>query len=343
MQLISVVISTYNNQQYIKRAICSILNGSYKNIEIIVVNNGSSDNTKEIVAEIIENDPRVKYIHLDQNVGIFAGRIEGMKVATGEYIGFSDSDDFYEKNAFEVLYNATQKYQADIVTARTVNNKNNHIALNTFAPFSIHENENVLKSYLVHRPYSNLWCALFHRDLVTKALACYPQNVHMLGGEDYVHSIFLHFFAKKKVQITTPIYNWWKNTDSISMSYSSKNKHSTKVWDDYQNVFLIVEKFLHDQNKYDVFSMAWGKFITKQMLPLYIRKGRFDRRYAYKWQDHADVKFVYQLLLQFRATSLMDYLDRLPTKKQIILCIGQMIWAVKHIIKIIPNLFKKDR
>ncbi len=98
--LVSVIIPTYNREKYIKDAVESVLNQTYKNIEVIVVDDGSTDNTQDVIKEIIEKDDRVKYIY-QENQGSGSARNRGIQEANGEFIAFLDSDDAYLPYAVE--------------------------------------------------------------------------------------------------------------------------------------------------------------------------------------------------------------------------------------------------
>ncbi len=100
--LVSVVIPTYNREKYVGEAIQSVLNQSYKNVEVVVINDGSTDNTEQIVKEIMEKDDRVKYFY-QENQGSAAARNKGIQEASGEYIAFLDSDDIYLPFAIEKM------------------------------------------------------------------------------------------------------------------------------------------------------------------------------------------------------------------------------------------------
>lgn len=111
--LISVIVPAYNIDKYIERCIKSILNQTYSNIEVIIVDDGSTDNTRSIIDEYALKDQRIIPIHKD-NDGVSSARMEGIHRASGEWIGFVDGDDIIETNMYEVLINNAIKYNADI-------------------------------------------------------------------------------------------------------------------------------------------------------------------------------------------------------------------------------------
>ena len=111
--LISIIVPAYNIEKYIGRCLDSILNQTYKNIEVIVVNDGSSDSTGSIIDDYSRKDDRVKPFH-KENGGVSSARILGVNHAIGDYIGFVDGDDYVEPEMFEHLLNNALKYNADI-------------------------------------------------------------------------------------------------------------------------------------------------------------------------------------------------------------------------------------
>lgn len=112
-KLISVVVPIYNVEQYLRRCIDSILNQTYRNLEIILVDDGGRDNCGLICDEYKEKDTRVKVIH-KQNGGLSDARNKGIDLATGKYIAFVDSDDFIAPNFIEVLFNLCEENKAQI-------------------------------------------------------------------------------------------------------------------------------------------------------------------------------------------------------------------------------------
>lgn len=111
---VSIIMSAYNAQETVKRAIDSVLCQTYKDLELIVVNDASTDSTDEIVRQY--SDERIKYIKHRTNKGAGLARRDGIHKATGDYITFLDSDDYYAEDCIETLVNATNNGEIDIVS-----------------------------------------------------------------------------------------------------------------------------------------------------------------------------------------------------------------------------------
>ena len=112
-ELISVIINVYNGEKYIEKCLDSIINQTYKNLEIIIVNDGSTDNTLNICQKY--EDKRIKIIN-QKNIGLSLSRNVGLDNASGEYVYFIDCDDFVEKDVIEYLYKLSKKYNASVST-----------------------------------------------------------------------------------------------------------------------------------------------------------------------------------------------------------------------------------
>ena len=117
MEKISIIVPVYNVEKYLEKSVNSILNQTYKNLEIILVDDGSKDNSGKIADDLSKNDERIKVIH-KENGGLSSARNEGMKVVTGDYIAFLDSDDCIVPDFYEYLYNLIKKYDCDIAQGR---------------------------------------------------------------------------------------------------------------------------------------------------------------------------------------------------------------------------------
>lgn len=110
---ISVIVAVYNTEKYIEKCLRSLLNQTYQNLEIIVVDDGSTDNSKEVLKKYSHND-KIKLIYNKKNSGLSYSRNVGLENATGDYIGYIDSDDYVDLDYYEKLIQAIIENKADI-------------------------------------------------------------------------------------------------------------------------------------------------------------------------------------------------------------------------------------
>lgn len=124
MAKVSVIVPIYNAERYLKQCLDSIINQTLKDIEIILINDGSTDSSEEICKEYL-SDERVIY-YRKKNEGLAAARQDGMERANGEYLGFVDSDDWLEPDMYEKMYNAAITNQSDVVFCNCIENEDGH-------------------------------------------------------------------------------------------------------------------------------------------------------------------------------------------------------------------------
>ena len=158
---ISIIVPIYNSEKYLNKCIDSLINQTKKNIEIILVNDGSTDNSEEIIKEY--KDKRIKY-YKNKNQGIGKTRNFGIEQATGSYIMFVDSDDYIEKNACEKMYNKAVNENLDVVLCDFYKEYDNgnieEIHTNSFNNSSLKENPNIITDYLCP------WAKIYDRKLI---------------------------------------------------------------------------------------------------------------------------------------------------------------------------------
>ena len=114
MPKVSVIIPFNNVENYIEECLNSVLSQTLDDIEVILINDASTDRTLEIVEWYLQKDSRIKLININERKGQGFARNRGIEIATGEYIGFVDSDDFIESDMFECLYNSAKTNNTDI-------------------------------------------------------------------------------------------------------------------------------------------------------------------------------------------------------------------------------------
>ena len=117
--LISVIIPVYKVEEYLDECVQSVLNQTYRNLEVILVDDGSPDRCPQMCDEYAKADNRVKVVH-KQNGGLSDARNAGLEIATGDYIGFVDSDDFIERNMYEVLLDKLQRAGTEVISSKII-------------------------------------------------------------------------------------------------------------------------------------------------------------------------------------------------------------------------------
>ena len=114
---ISVIVPLYNAEKYVEQAIDSVLNQTFKDFNLIVIDDCSTDGSYDLVQSKYGNDARVRLMRNQKNQGAALTRNTGIRAATGKYIALLDADDAYLPNALELLYNAAETHQADVISS----------------------------------------------------------------------------------------------------------------------------------------------------------------------------------------------------------------------------------
>ncbi len=213
MCTISVIVPVYNVEKTIEKCLKSILIQTFTDIEIIVVNDGTRDNSMEIVNKYREDD-RIKVITKD-NGGLPQARRTGFMAATGKYIFFIDSDDWIEKNTLKLLYETSQMYDADVVCC----NISLDYVNSNHSSFLLAEQNGELSCidaisaiHNMNAVYQYAWNKLFRKDIIKEE--DFP-NGHFIG-EDYCTIIPIIERANKIVQIKEILYHYVQNGNSMS-------------------------------------------------------------------------------------------------------------------------------
>jgi Glycosyltransferases involved in cell wall biogenesis len=165
--LISIIVPVYKVEQYLNRCVDSIINQTYKNLEIILVDDGSPDNCGKICDEYATKDSRIKVIH-KENGGLSSARNAGLDIASGGYIGFVDSDDWIESNMYYVLINLAIENDSDIVQCGywSVSEKGDKIRKFTYKNNKFTSNEDVKHAYFISYQLDVVaWNKLYRRDI----------------------------------------------------------------------------------------------------------------------------------------------------------------------------------
>ena len=216
--VISIIVPVYNVERWIGKCIDSIINQTYKNLEIILVDDGSPDNCPAICDEYAEKDKRIKVIH-KKNGGLSDARNAGLEIATGEYIGFVDSDDWIEKDMFEYLADGLTKYDADISICNIINVYNFKTIIDKANMDVVVDKYEGLERLFSDRLENYAWNKLYKRD-------CW-KGVRFPKGKNFedVLTIYKTFERSKRIAILDEAkYHYLRRDDSISGNKDFSNR-----------------------------------------------------------------------------------------------------------------------
>lgn len=224
-KLISIIVPAYNIADYIERCIKSILNSTHKNIEVIIVNDGSSDNTAEIAEKLSKQDNRVSVIN-KKNDGVSSARIAGAASAHGDYIGFVDGDDTIDPDMYERLFKNSFTHNADISHCgyKMVFPSKTDYYYNT-GKLKIQNNEDGLKDLLTGDFIEpGLVNKLFKRELIKKFLSYVKFDTSIKINEDLLMNYYLFKYADISVYEDFCPYNYILRNNSAATSKININK-----------------------------------------------------------------------------------------------------------------------
>lgn len=251
MPLISIIIPAYNIEDYIGTCLDSLLKQTYKNLEIIVVDDGSSDNTGKIVDEYTVKYQNIKVMH-KKNAGVSAARNSGINIASGDYIGFVDGDDTVDEEIFEILIDNAIKYDADI----------SHCGYKMVFPSRIdyyyntevlveQDNDLGLKDLIIgNRVEPGLWNKIYKKELFEDIRI----NENIKINEDLLANYYLFKKAKKSIFYDKCLYNYVLRKNSASTSKININK----IIDPIKVREEIIEDIGSDS---DLYNIAYEKYI----------------------------------------------------------------------------------
>ncbi len=270
MSKISVIIPVYNVEKYLTECLESVINQTYENIEIICINDGSTDNSLKILQEFSKKDNRIKIIS-QENKGISEARNNGISVATGEYIYFIDSDDWIETNTLELLVNKIKQDNADIVECdilehQNINKKPKYRNLKLkYKPLTN------LKIY-IGKPYSwkdiknkifdlraYCWNKLYKTELI-------KNKIFFEGrfNEDFLFTIEAFLTAKKIVYLRKNLHHYRKRENSLSNGGMKAQNINIDI--QYcKNEILKIKRLLEKLNLFEFYEKEYNNFLIERL------------------------------------------------------------------------------
>lgn len=254
--LLSIIIPVYNAEKFLENCLNSIINQTFKDYEVILINDGSTDDSKTICQRYETTFDNISYIETENNGPSHARNI-GLKYAKGKYIGFVDADDYIDKNMYRELINSAEEYKAEITICeyiRVWQNGKQIISNN-----SISENiliESQIKDKLLRNYYTNNTEMLaspcnkiYLREFILNSKINFNQN--LIRGEDWWFNLLLYENASRISFINIPLYMYRQdNMNSIMKKMSINYYEEWKTAREYLNKKNEVYQFKMDYNIY---------------------------------------------------------------------------------------------
>lgn len=219
---ISVIVPVYNTELYLEKCLDSLLGQTLKDIEIICVNDGSTDNSAEILRRYENQNPKIKVIH-QSNLKQGAARNRGFNAASGEYIGYVDSDDWVDLKYFEKLYNTAKKYDSDIALAANVRIGNGktkkRLEINDEKIYSSLQNKfDICKQSKNECPTNKI----YRKEFLEKYNIVWPEGVYC---EDKIYTLKAVYWANSVVTVPGVNYYYYRRENSTVKKNNYKAVH----------------------------------------------------------------------------------------------------------------------
>lgn len=318
---ISVIIPMYNAEKTIEKCIISILNQTYENLEIIIINDGSVDNSENICKKLMKKDERIKYFY-KQNSGVSDTRNYGLEKAKGYYVAFVDSDDFLEKNMYELMIKESE--DSDVVICnynKIINDKEIKLESNINGKVCFDLEEMILKieNKKINIYINPPWNKLIKKQIIEDNNMKFNSEISL--GEDLIFNLKVMQKANKIKVLNKKLYNYIVTDNGLCL----KKRNSEEYLRESKNLILELLGLSDKVNNLD-------NIILNELCSCVIRMGKQnDRIYAKK------------LLKLVRNDEKYNIKNKLLTKKNFIvykLLKLKMYNTIYYIFKI-KNILKK--
>ena len=297
---LSIVVPNYNNEKYLKKCIECLLQQTYKNIEIIVVNDGSKGKSDEIMATYSDN-PKIKYVKHDVNKGLFQARLTGASNATGDYITFLDADDYVSIDYYRTMMRKAEETNSDMVISRMAleYDSGKQIEYKLFEKhFESLNGKECIDQYFKQKgldfSWHTIWNKIYSKKLWDKAAKHYGDiKERLVMTEDFAFSTVLFYYCTKITQVQNDRIFYCQHDvtstsiQDITFSKAEKNIHDMKV------SFTFVENFMKKVGIYDKYKEQFNEWKH-----LYANQHRNNVKKAKKLSK-AEKEKIYNIIDEF--------------------------------------------
>ncbi|MFA7658463.1 MAG: glycosyltransferase [Candidatus Gastranaerophilaceae bacterium] len=255
---LSVIIPVHNGEKHLERCLKSIVNQTFADMEIIIVNDGSTDDSRQICENFVEFDKRIVLIN-QANKGLSGARNAGITIAKGDYVGFVDGDDWVDLNFFEKLYDTAINHTADIAVADFIreypHSQKHRLKLKEEKVYF-----NTPEKYAVCRMHKEgcVWNKIYKRNLIEENGLRFEEGVFY---EDREFTAKILHYSNKLVTAENTYYHYFVNNNSIT-----RNRKTKKQKQDYIRAKQKVLEFIKEKN---IAVPDWVYFAEKSRVELF--------------------------------------------------------------------------
>lgn len=276
---VSIIVPVYNAQKYLSRCLDSLMAQSLDNIEIIAVNDGSTDKSLDILNDYAKRDTRLVVVD-QQNNGVSSARNAGIKAAKGDFIGFVDADDWVDSNMYEQMYDVAVGDTADMVMCSYVREFDSHAKVKNFnLPKKVYYHNEEVRSKVLRRlvgplneetanpefldAWGTVWSKLYRANIIRENNIQFTDLNEIGTNEDLLFNIYASYFSRNFVFINQPYYHYWRmNEGSFTSGYNPNLVHQ------WFRLFNHIESFLQEKKMGPEYFLALNNRICIGILGL---------------------------------------------------------------------------
>lgn len=289
-ELITIILNVYNGEKYISKCLESIINQTYNYLEILIINDGSTDNTLKICESY--KDKRIRII-TTENLGLSFSRNVGIENAKGDYLYFIDSDDFMESDTIEYLYNLCKKYNAEFSTclSQTIDNYD-------FKPKRVKEKVDLINSYemlkkiLIGKDNSvTTWNKLIKREIYDGIRF----NNKFVNDNDVTHKLVLN--SKKIVYSNQIKYYYFKNPNGITSNSLKNTQRSINLYKVVVARYEFIKKYYPDFIENEI-------WLLRNIIKLYLRNDEKLHKFLEEQKADKYIKKLFSYKMLFKRINI---------------------------------------
>lgn len=276
MYKLTVIVAAYNVEKYIEKCLASLVNQTYKNLKILVVNDGSTDNTKQIIEKYEKEYENLKLLN-KENGGLSSARNFGLKNTKTKYVTFVDGDDYLELNTYELIMKKIEEEKTDLGIFNFKKVYSQKI-INSKLDEKIY-NKNFLKYLFSKSTEADIvvWNKIFKTDIILKNQIYFENRAYF---EDTGFIFRYLYFVKKVSLVELPLYNYIQRENSIT------KKFNPIIINSCENTYKIIKEFYIENNKYEKY--------RNEIEDMYLRMKIYTLNNSLKYSGNYNFKITWQ-------------------------------------------------